>query len=106
MNRSPLPDRTGPHIAAGTSMVGLLVWILTDEWRWSVTGLLIAGAVIAATVLWRRGGEVSTTAGVLALPAGLALWLWTDDGRWAVLGAFPLLYLLIDHLAAVVRRRR
>ncbi len=106
MNRPPLPDRTGPHIAAGTFMVGLLVWILTDEWRWSVTGLLIAGAVIVATVLRRRDARVSTTVGVLALPAGLVLWLWTADGRWAVLGAFPLLFLLTDHLATVVRRRR
>lgn len=106
MRKRALRNRNDIRTAATVTALGLLVWVVTGEWRWLITGAL-AGAA-AAAVLWilqRRGGW-GPVVGVLALLAGLVMWLWAGDGRWAVLGVFPLVFVLISRMATALENRR
>ncbi|NHD15476.1 MULTISPECIES: hypothetical protein [Actinopolyspora] len=101
--KQPTITRADIYTATAPPAAGLLLAMFTLHWNWLVTGVLLAATGLVLNRLRRAGW--ATRLGVLALLAGLLLWLWSGDGRWAVLGAFPLVFVFIRELAAVVDRR-
>lgn len=103
--KQPTITRTDIYTATAAPALGLLLAMFTLHWNWFVTGVLVAVTGLVLNRLRRARANWAVRVGVLALLVGLLLWLWSGDGRWAVLGAFPLVFVFIRELAAVVDRR-
>jgi hypothetical protein len=90
----------------GSTGVGAVLWKSTGEWRWAVTGLLVALMLFAlggGVVAFLDTGDPDVGPGFvfvlvvlfcLGPLAALMLWTWTGHAEWALGLLLPLLGLI------------
>ncbi len=87
----------------GSTGVGAVLWKSTGDWRWAVTGLLVALMLLAlagGVVAFLDTGDLDVGPGFvlilvvlfcLAPLAALTLWTWTGHAEWALGLLLPVL---------------